>query len=131
MSPEEVKAATAPVRNPYIMNFCKALVEKKGETHEPESLEKLLNDMYGMFEYMLGQNMVNGLPEDLRRQYTELTSDLSKLSYEKIGEIFEKNAADYERIMKETMKQFAEIFMKNPTFRREDYPAPIEASSAD
>src|SRR5208337_4341056 len=62
-------APSAPIRNPYIMNFLKALVEKKGEQHQTDDLKKLLGDMYRLFECMLGQNMVNALPEDVRKQY--------------------------------------------------------------
>ncbi len=114
--------AGSPVRNPYILNFCRVLVEKKGESHQPEALEKLLGDMYCLYEYMLGQNMVNSLPEATRKQYLSLTEDLAGLSYEKIGEIFERNIPDYKEIMKNTMRQFAEIFMKNREFNPGDYP---------
>jgi hypothetical protein len=31
-----------PVRNPYILNFCRILVEKKEESHEPEALERFV-----------------------------------------------------------------------------------------
>jgi hypothetical protein len=69
------------MKNPYIMNFCRVLVEKKGEKHSPESLKKLLNDMYRLFENLLGQNMVKALPEDKREEYLRLCEDLrSKLS---------------------------------------------------
>lgn len=115
-----------PPKNPYIMNFCRALVERKGEKLDPELLKKLLNDMYRLFENMLGQRMIDALPEGLRKQYLELIEDLTRLSYDKIGEFFDKNVPDYEAIMKATMKEFAEIFMKNRTFRPEDYPAPFE-----
>jgi hypothetical protein len=114
--------AGGPVRNPYILNFCRVLVEKKGESHQPEALEKLLGDMYCLYEYMLGQNMVNSLPEATRKQYLSLTEDLAGLSYEKIGEVFERNIPDYKEIMKDTMRQFAEIFMKNRDFNPRDYP---------
>jgi hypothetical protein len=116
--------AGQPVRNPYILNFCRVLVEKKGESHQPEALEKLLSDMYGLYEYMLGQNMVNSLPEATRKQYLSLTEDLAGLSYEKIGEVFEQNVPNYKEIMKDTMRQFAEIFMKNREFNPRDYPVP-------
>ncbi|ABK16750.1 DUF5663 domain-containing protein [Syntrophobacter fumaroxidans] len=118
-----------PIRNPYILNFCKVLVERKSEKVEGEALKKLLNDMYRLFECMLGQNMIAALPEDLRKEYLTATEDLSKLTYEKIGEVFDRNVPDYERIMKDTMKQFAEIFLRNRHFRPEDYPVPMEAYS--
>lgn len=128
MEPRNVGSA-APVRNPYIINFCKVLVEKKGEKIEGEPLKKLLNDMYRLFECMLGQNMVEALPENHRQEYLKITEDLSKLSYEKIGEIFDRNLPNYEEIMKNTMRQFAEIFMKNKDFNVADYPVPIEVLS--
>lgn len=118
--------SSEPIRNPYIVNFCKALVEKKGEKPEPEALKKLLGDMYRLFECMLGQNMIQSLPDDLRERYLNLASDLSKLDYDKIAEIFDKNVPDYERVMKETMRQFGEIFMKNRVFNPGDYPVPVE-----
>ena len=126
--PVEPKEAPpqGPPRNPYILNFCRVLVERKGEELEPEALKKLLNDMYRLFENMLGQRMIDALPENLRKQYLELTEDLSRLSYDKIGEIFDKSIPDHAAIMKETMKEFAEIFMKNRNFRPEDYPVPLE-----
>jgi len=104
---------SAPVRNPYIMNFLKVLVEKKGERHEPDDLKKLLGDMYRLFESMLGQNMVEALPEDVRKQYLAMAQDLPNLNYEKIGAVFDTNVNNYEQVMKDTMKQFAETYFKN------------------
>lgn len=118
-----------PVRNPFILNFCRVLVEKKGENHEPEALEKLLNKMYSLYEYMLGQNMVKSLPEVVRQQYLSLTEDLASLSYEKIGEVFEPNIPNYQQVMKETMKEFTDIFMKNREFNTRDYPVPSDFSA--
>jgi hypothetical protein len=115
-------APSAPARNPYIMNFCKVLVEKKGEDIAPEALKKLLSDMYRLFEAMLGQNMVNALPEDIKKEYLLMAEDLQNLNYEKIGAVFDANVQDYQQIMKSTMKQFAEIYLNNRQFRVEDYP---------
>ncbi|NTU47647.1 MAG: Zn-dependent oligopeptidase [Syntrophobacteraceae bacterium] len=115
---------SSPVRNPYILNFCRVLAEKKGERLEPEAMKRLLEDMYRLYEYMLGQNMIESLPELQKQEYLELTKDLSKLTYEKIGEVFDKNIPEYERIMKETMKQFADIYLKNRQFSTKDYPVP-------
>jgi hypothetical protein len=121
-TPDSMKATPLDIRNPYIMNFCKALVEKKGETHEPEALNKLLNDMYRLYENLLGQNMVKALPDNLREEYLELSKDLNELSYAKIAEIFDKNISNREGIMKQTMREFTEIFMRNRTFDPKDYP---------
>ena len=123
----EKQAPSAPIRNPYIMNFCKTLVEKKGEQPQPEDLKKLLGDMYRLFESMLGQNMVNALPEDVRKKYLEMAEDLSNLNYEKIGAVFDTNVKNYQQVMKDTMKQFAEIYLKNRQFSPEDYPVKLQS----
>ena len=120
------KAGAEPARNPYIMNFCKVLVEKKGAALAPEALKKLLNDMYRLFECMLGQNMIKALPEPVRREYLAMADDLSSLTYEKIGVVFDKSVSDYELVMKDTMKEFGAIFLKNKTFSPEHYPVPAE-----
>jgi hypothetical protein len=112
------------------MNFCKVLAEKKGEILEPQPMKRLLEEMYRLYEYMLGQNMINSLPEALKDEYLNLTQDLTALTYEKIGEVFDKNVPDFERIMKETMRQFAEIYLKNRQFNPKDYPVPQEALDA-
>ncbi len=85
-------APAAPIRNPYIMNFLKALVEKKEEQHQADGLKKLLGDMYRLFECMLGQNMVNALPEEVKKQYLAMAEDLPNLSYKKIGAVFDKTS---------------------------------------
>ncbi len=118
---------SAPTRNPYIMNFCKTLVEKKGEQLQPEDLKKLLGDMYRLFESLLGQNMVNALPEDVRKEYLEMADDLASLSYEKVGAIFDKNVNNYQQVMKDTMKQFAEIYLQNRQFSPEHYPVKLQS----
>jgi hypothetical protein len=66
--------------------------------------------------------MVAVLPDEVRKQYLEMAEDLSKLSYEKIGTIFDKNVEDYQQVMKDTMKQFADIFLNNRQFSPEQYP---------
>ncbi len=109
------------------MNFLKVLVEKKGEQHQAEDLKKLLGDMYRLFEAMLGQNMVNALPEEVRKQYLAMADDLPNLSYKKIGAVFDENVKNYDQIMKDTMKQFAEIYLKNRQFSPEHYPVELQS----
>ncbi len=119
-------APSAPIRNPYIMNFLKAVVEKKGERHQGDDLEELLDDMYRVFEYMLGQNMVNALPEEVRKQYLAMADDLPNLSYQKIGDVFGTSVKNYNQILKDTMKQFADIYLKNKQFSPEHYPVELQ-----
>lgn len=126
LAPDLMQAKpAAPLRNPYIVNFCKVLIEKKGEQLEPEIQKKLADDMYRLFENMLGQNMIKALPDDLRKHYLDLTEDLSSLDYDAIGEVFDESIPHYQEIMKETMKQFAEIFMRNRKFDPVDYPVAL------
>ncbi len=124
--PETGGPRPAPARNPYIMNFMKVLVEKKGENPAPEALKKLIEDMYRVFEYMLGQNMISALPEDVRKDYLAMTEDLARLDYEKIGKVFDPHVPNYQQVMKDTMKEFADIFIKNRDFKPEDYPVQMD-----
>ena len=119
------------MKNPYIMNFCRVLVEKKGENHSPESLKKLLNEMYKLFENLLGQNMVKALPEDKREEYLRLCEDLNQLSYEKIAEIFDRYVPNYKDVMKETMKQFTDLFMRNRNFDPQEFEQRIKELKED
>jgi hypothetical protein len=119
------------MKNPYIMNFCRVLVEKKGEKHSPESLKKLLNEMYKLFENLLGQNMVKALPEDKREEYLRLCEDLNQLSYEKIAEIFDRYVPNYKDVMKETMKQFTDLFMRNRNFDPQEFEQRIKELKED
>ncbi len=125
-TPEAAAPRSEPARNPYIMNFMKVLVEKKGENPAPEALKKLTEDMYRIFEYMLGQNMVNALPVDIRKDYMTMAEDLANLNYDKIGKVFDPNVQDYQKVMKETMREFAEIFLRNRDFKPEDYPVCVD-----
>ena len=60
-----------------------------------------------LFESMLGRNMVNALPENVKGEYLRMAEDLQNLDYEKIGAVFDAHIPDYQGIMKATMKQFA------------------------
>jgi hypothetical protein len=71
--------------------------------------------------------MVNALPEDVRKQYLAMADDLPNLSYKNIGAIFDTNVKNYEQIMKDTMKQFAEIYFKNRQFSPEHYPVKLQS----
>lgn len=128
---ELAQATPLSMKNPYIMNFCRVLVEKKGEKHSPEALKKLLNDMYRLFENLLGQNMVKALPEDKRQEYLMLCEDLNQLSYERIAEIFDKYVPNYQEVMKQTMKQFADLFMRNRNFDPQDFERAMKDNNED
>ena len=100
------------LRNPYIMNFCKSLIEKKNLQLSEDGLSKMLEDMYSLFENMLGKNMVAALPTDVQSQYLA-QHESRKVDFERIGQIFEEHISKPDEILKDTMKQFSTIFLKN------------------
>ena len=100
------------LRNPYIMNFCKSLIEKKNLQLSEEGLAKMLEDMYRLFENMLGKNMVAALSADVQSQYLA-QHEGGKIDFEKIGQIFGEHISAPDEILKDTMKQFTAIFLKN------------------
>ena len=100
-------------RNPFIRNFCEALMKKRGLELSEEKKEEELERMYNLYETMLGRRMVEALPEEKQAQYMAITRDLDNLSFEKIGEIFADGVPDAEVIMKETLEEFSDIYLKN------------------
>ncbi len=100
-------------RNPPIVNFCEALIKKRGVELSGEKKEKELDRMYNLYEAMLGRRMVEALPEGKKAQYMEITRDLDQLSFEKIEEIFADGVPNAQVIMKETLEEFSDIYLKN------------------
>jgi hypothetical protein len=100
-------------RNPFILNFCEALIKKRGLELSEENKEKELDKMYNLYESMFGRRMVEALPDDKKAKYMAITRNLDQLSFEKIGEIFAEGGPDPEVIMKETLEEFSDIYLKN------------------
>lgn len=100
-------------RNPFILTFCEALIKKRGLELSEEKKEKELEKMYNLYESMLGRKMVEALPEEKQAQYMAITRNLDELSFEKIGEIFSEGVPDAEAVMKETLEEFSDIYLKN------------------
>ena len=99
-------------RNPFIVNFCEALIRKRGLELSDENKVKELDKMYHLYETMLGRRMVEALPEDKKSQYMAILKDLGQLDFDKIGEIFGDGISDPESIMKETLEEFSKIYLK-------------------
>ncbi len=100
-------------RNPVIVDFCEALMRKKGLELTDENEEKELDRMYSLYESMLGRRMVETLPEDKKAKYMEILRDLGQLNLEKIEEIFGDGISDPAAILKETLKEFTDIYLEN------------------
>lgn len=112
MDEKKIDNTIEDLRNPYIINFCKFLIEKKDIHLSSDGLSKMLEDMYCLFENMLGRNMIAALPADLQSQYLA-RHESGKVDFEKIGHIFGEHIAEPEEILKDTMNQFATVFLKN------------------
>jgi len=100
-------------RNPFIVNFCEALMRKRGLELDDENEEKELDKMYNLYETMLGRRMVESLPEEKKSQYMAIVRDLGQLDFDKIEEIFGDGIPDPEAIMKDTVEEFSDIYLKN------------------
>jgi hypothetical protein len=105
--------STEKPRNPFVVNFCEALIKKRGLELSDEKKEQELERMYNLYESMLGRRMVEALPDEKRAQYMGIIKNLDQLSFEKIGEIFSDGVPDPEVIMKETLEEFSDIYLKN------------------
>lgn len=101
-------------KNPYIENFCRALIAKKGEKLEEDALERLVDSLYRLFENMLGRNMVAALPEGLRAEFISRYDKGSRdPDYQEIARVFEAHVCDPKEIMKKTAREFAELYFRN------------------
>ena len=112
-------------KNPYIENFCRALVAKKGEKLTDEALERLIESLYKLFQNMLGRNMVAVLPEELRRDFISRYDKGGRdVDLEEVGQVFDQHVSDPEEIMKKTAREFAALYFKN---RPGDVPPPWDS----
>ena len=88
--------------------------KRKGEKLPPDAMERLIDDLYGLFENMLGRNMVAALPEELKLQHiSQYEKSRNHIDYEQIAQVFGKHISNPEEIMRKTLKEFAEIYDKH------------------
>ena len=101
-------------KNPYIENFCRVMIAKKGEKLQPDAMDRLIDDLYDLFENMLGRNMVAALPEELQSQYiSQYEKGRNSIDYEEIARLFVKHITSPEEIMRKTLKEFADLYSRN------------------
>ena len=101
-------------RNPYIEEFLRALIKRKGEKLEPDALERLVESLNRLLENMVGRNMIAALPEDVRRafvsQYDKGSRDVDPAQ---LSPVFDKYIDDPAKIMADTLREFADLYFKN------------------
>jgi len=100
-------------RNPFILTFLEALIRRKGITLSEEVQAQEVDRMYQLLETMLGRKLVARLPEDKRAYYEGLCTDLSQLDLKKVAEVFGDSVSDPEGVMKDTLQEFCDIYLKN------------------
>lgn len=100
-------------RNPFILTFFEALIRRRGLTLSEEVQAQEIDRMYQLFETMVGRRLVAQLPEDRRAYYEKLCTDLSQLDLTKVAEVFGDSVPDPQGVMKETLQEFCDIYLKN------------------
>jgi hypothetical protein len=101
-------------RNPHIENFCRVLIEKHETQLSTEAKDKLTEDLYKLFENMLGRKMVDALPEETKKEFiARYDKGTQHIDYEHMGEVFDRSQINAEEIIKETMKEFTALYFKN------------------
>ena len=100
-------------RNPFILTFCEALIRRKGVTLSEEVQVQEMDRMYQLLETMVGRKLVAQLPEEKKAYYERLCTDLSQLDLTKVAEIFGDSVPDPQGVMKETLQEFCDIYLKN------------------
>lgn len=105
--------STEKPRNPFILNFCEALLRRKGLTLSEEVQAQEIDRMYQLLETMVGRRLVAQLPENKRAYYERLCTDLSQVDLTKVAEIFGDSVPDPQGVMKDTLQEFCDIYLKN------------------
>jgi len=105
--------STEKPRNPFILNFCEALLRRKGLTLSEDVQAQEIDRMYQLLETMVGRRLVAQLPENKRAYYERLCTDLSQVDLTKVAEIFGDSVPDPQGVMKETLQEFCDIYLKN------------------
>ena len=101
-------------RNPYIEGLCRALIEKNEGKLDSDAKEKLVDDLYHLYENMLGKNIVAALPEEKRSQFiSEYEKGNRPIDSDQIAELFGDDIEDPREIMKKTMNELATLYFKN------------------
>lgn len=101
-------------RNPFIENFIRKLIEKKGEKLEPDAQERLIESLNRLLENMLGRNMVAALPEEVRSQFiSQYDKGCRDIDMSQMSQVFGPYINDPAEIMKKTLKQFAALYFRN------------------
>lgn len=101
-------------RNPYIENFIKKLIEKKGEKLEPDAQERLIESLNRLLENMLGRNMVAALPEEVRSQFvSQYDKGCRDIDIAQMSQTFDRYIINPAEIMRKTLKEFAALYSRN------------------
>lgn len=101
------------MQNPFIVDFCEALIRKRGLELSEEAKEKEVEKMYEMVQNMLGRKLVEQLPEEKRSSYLKFTRDPSQLDLATVKQFFQEEISDPEGVMRETLTEFTDIYLKN------------------
>jgi hypothetical protein len=100
--------------NPYIEAFCRALIEKNEGKLDSDAKDKLVEDLYRLYENMLGRNIVAALPEEKRSQFiSEYDKGNRPVDLDQFGELFGDHITDPQEIMKKTLIELAALYFKN------------------
>ncbi len=101
-------------RNPYIEAFIRKLIDEKGEKLEPDARERLVEDLNRLLENMIGRNMIAALPDEVRSQFVvEHDKGARDVDVAAISGIFDRHIADPSKIIKKTLKEFADLYFHN------------------
>ncbi len=101
-------------RNPYIEEFLKTLIKEKGEVLEPDAEERMVESMNRLFENMVGRKMIAALPEEVRADFVSKYDKGSRdVDPAQLSPVFERYVDNPARIMKETLREFADLYFRN------------------
>lgn len=108
-------------KNPFITYYIHQLIDKKMnlDQMDPEKVEQLEESLYTRFESILGRTIVESLPEEKREAFEKamkgINLDKSSMDLDKMALLFkdiDMGAIDFQGIMKDTLQEISDEFLK-------------------
>jgi hypothetical protein len=99
--------------NPFIINLFKMLMKQSGEEIPEDPNDRRFEELYTLFESLLGKNVLASVPEDKQSTYMALVEKNPAPSMDSIGELIGDCVKDPKAILEKTIVDFKGLYVRN------------------
>jgi hypothetical protein len=105
--------AVSRTKNPFVLDFIKKLMKESGEAIPDDPGHRRYEELYALFESLLGKNVLSAVPQNKQAEYMAFVKKNPSPSMESVGEILGGCIESPETILKKTMNDFKELYLRN------------------